>query len=253
MHRHCICAHDARSLPLAGNVGYSGMNVLAFIDMNGVLGTIQFYQPYPRSPVTITVNLKGLDEYAEYYTWHIHEYPMNLVDVNNFPCTREQIGGHFDPTGQALIPPTSEYNERCANDTDACEVGDLAGKLGPLRSTTETQVFVDTRLDLYGPLSPLGRSVVVHRQGAGGRWTCGNLGYASPFSKSRVESVRYSFRGLFQGDILFRRVEGSGVSTFDTLLFANESLGVETAITWNLRRGTCDAPGAVWMMSENFV
>lgn len=220
-----------------------GKNVVARFDMNGVKGYIQFYQPNAGAPVTITVDLWGLDEYAEAYQWHIHEFPIYYPGLNRFPCSEKYLGGHYDPLGAAN---DSDYTARCAANPDNCEVGDLSGRLGPIKPKRERQEFVDEGLDLCGPLSPLGRSIVLHRMGAAGRWVCASLGLGVPYSGARVQTAKYIFNGLFQGEILFRRVEG--VSLFETFLFASDNITTVMGLNetlWSLRRGTCDNPGLV--------
>ena len=210
--------------------------------MNGVTGFIQFYQPYAGAPVTITVHLWGLDQYAETYEWHVREFSVYYPGLNRFPCSEKYLGDHFDPLGASAY---SNYTARCATNPEYCEVGDLSGRLGPIKAKREQQVFVDENLDLCGPLSPLGRSIVINRMD-GSPWVCANIPLPVTYAGARIQTAKYVFNGLFQGEILFRRMDG--LSTWETFLFASDNITVErnlSEIMWSLRRGNCDDPKLV--------
>ena len=57
-----------------------------------------------------------------------------------------------------------------------CEAGDLAGKFGPLMPHVDLDVTDSTgQLTLSGPLSIIGRSVVVHSSVDGSNFECGTI------------------------------------------------------------------------------
>ena len=61
-----------------------------------------------------------------------------------------------------------------------CEAGDLAGKFGPLMQHNNLDVVDSTgQLTLSGPLSILGRSVVVHSSVDGSNFECGTIQLAN--------------------------------------------------------------------------
>ena len=208
--------------------------MVANFDMNGVRGQVHFYQAYRGAPVDITTNLEGLDQYTEQYPWHIHECPINFALLRDFPCSQSEVGGHYDPTGAAVDNP--DYPEDCASDPDLCEVGDLGGKLGRLQYDRPIEYFEDPRLSLFGPQSPVGRSLVIHRQD-GSRWACANLEYAGV----RVYTWRYPFTeecGPFQGEVIIRRVEGKAETTINVDLYRIDGEPVPSSgHLYSLRRG----------------
>lgn len=61
------------------------------------------------------------------------------------------------------------------------QLGDLSGKYGTLSGLDNvTSLYLDQNLPLFGPNSIIGRSIVVYRDGDGGRWICGNIESTKP-------------------------------------------------------------------------
>ena len=57
-----------------------------------------------------------------------------------------------------------------------CEVGDLSGKFGPIMPHVDLDVVDSTgNLSLSGPLSIVGRSIVVHSSVDGSNFECGTI------------------------------------------------------------------------------
>lgn len=223
--------------------------------MNGIEGVIHFYQAAddPNEPVLITVSLDGLDQYREDYGWHVHEYPVNFGLLRDYACSDSEVGGHFDPRGAAVNNP--DYDDDCAADIDACEIGDLAGKLGPILWDEQgDQLFEDQRLSLFGPESIVGRSVVLHRTD-GTRIACANI----ELQGRQVITWRYPFQpgpiimkdgteipNSLEGDVVFRRVEGRDEMFIDVDVYrVDGGPSPSSGHEWNLRRGTCTNLGEV--------
>lgn len=181
-----------------------GRTAVAFFDMNGVNGTVQLYQEHRDAPVLFHVNLDGLDQYpAERFPWHVHMYPVDFSLLKDFPCSLSAIGDHYDPFGVAVGLPVEEYDANCRANVSLCEIGDFSRKLGFL-TTERWQSFTDPNLSLFGPLTPIGRSLLIHR-GTGERWICSNF----ELHGVKILSLKYNFvSGPFEGDVVIRRVEG---------------------------------------------
>ncbi|KAF0312829.1 Cell surface Cu-only superoxide dismutase 5 [Amphibalanus amphitrite] len=148
-----------------------------------IKGKIEFIQESPYTITNTETDLTGLDGAAGGY--HVHLVPVQLKD--EFPCHNIAIGGHFNPYGinpRASPPPGH-------GSSDQYESGDLSGKYGELTGRSEVQrVSNDTNLQLFGPDTILGRSVVIHRAADQSRWMCGNIlwGY-SPAEARQVTAI----------------------------------------------------------------
>ncbi|EIW59681.1 uncharacterized protein TRAVEDRAFT_46982 [Trametes versicolor FP-101664 SS1] len=141
-----------------------------------VSGTVTFTQTEPTAPVTVSGELKNLDPSAQ-RGFHIHA----SGDLSN-GCL--SAGPHFNPFSRTHGAPTDKNRH--------------AGDLGNIESDSKgvaTFSFEDTFISLNGPLSIVGRAVVVHagtddlgRGGddeslktgnAGARAACGVIGIAA--------------------------------------------------------------------------
>ena len=147
-----------------------------------VTGTTVFTQESESSPLSITVNLSGLAPGS--HGFHVHEYGDNTGGcvsaggnfVNNNP-------GHFNPHGKTHGAP---------EDADR-HVGDLGNIVADAQGNASV-TLTDKSASLFGPLSIIGRTVVVHADvddlgkgghkdskttgNAGGRLACGVIGFA---------------------------------------------------------------------------
>jgi len=110
---------------------------------SAVTGTVVFEQASKSAPVSVTGNLKALDPSSS-RGFHIHQFG----DVTN-GCTSP--GSHFNPFNKHHGAPTA--SER--------HVGDL-GNIQSNASGTANFTLKDKLISLNGPLSIIGRTVVVH-------------------------------------------------------------------------------------------
>ncbi|KAF7864512.1 hypothetical protein EAF04_006644 [Stromatinia cepivora] len=108
-----------------------------------VSGTVTFEQADESSPTIITWNISGNDANAE-RGMHIHQFGDNTNG-----CT--SAGPHFNPHGQTHGAPTDEVRH----------VGDL-GNFKTDAQGNATGSLGDSQIKLIGPLSIIGRTVVVH-------------------------------------------------------------------------------------------
>ncbi|SJL07624.1 related to Superoxide dismutase [Cu-Zn] [Armillaria ostoyae] len=138
-----------------------------------VTGKVTFEQASVGAPVTVSGNLVGLDPSAS-RGFHIHQ----SGDLSG-GCV--SAGPHFNPFGKNHGAPT---------DTDR-HVGDL-GNIKSDEAGVAAFSFSDSLISLNGPLSIIGRAVVVHAGtddlgkggdeeslktgNAGGRAACGVIG-----------------------------------------------------------------------------
>ena len=212
----------------------------ATFDMAGLRGNISFYQSRANQPVQVSVQIDGLDQFNNTnYPWHVHEYPVTFGLRRDLPCTQEQVGGHYDPLNRASSPT---YENDCRNRKDLCEVGDLAGKFGPLMSSRSEYTFTDVNLDLRSSFSPLGRSIVIHHaQADGTRFACGNIDYDG---NTQVETYRAAFPNPpVQGDIILKRSVGKPGVTLHAELFRVDNGPINMPLGWSLRAGNINADG----------
>lgn len=212
----------------------------AYFDMNGITGTVSFYQEKRDvKPVKITVRLMGLDQFEnQMWGWHVHEWPINFGLLEFTPCSNEEVGGHFDPL---QVGVAADYAQSCASDPSNCEVGDLAGRHGPLSSNITEYCFDDYHLDLYRSFAIAGRSIVLHIED-GTRIACANLEYSDG---SLVTTYRAQFPydpftqdNTLMGDIILKRIKGKAGMTLHAELYrVDGGLMLNEDHEWSLRLG----------------
>ncbi|XP_067134649.1 superoxide dismutase [Cu-Zn] [Centruroides vittatus] len=161
----------------AGVSRYQGMascplKAVCVLVGESVSGTVHFSQLKPNCPVTVEGEVRGLK--PGLHGFHVHEFGDNTNG-----CT--SAGAHFNPHGKTHGSPCDE--ERHVGDLGNVEAGpDGVAKVN----------ISDSLITLYGPLSILGRSMVVHADpddlgkgghelskttgNAGGRLACGVIG-----------------------------------------------------------------------------
>ena len=171
------CANILRYTPLEAEA--------VFVAGSGstISGRIRFLQPSPFERTSVEVRLTGVGGGAGGY--HVHVSPIGPESAG-FPgrCSGAYTGGHWDPLGVS-----SRLGDTPAVTSDDYEVGDLSGKFGSLASMNEIdQMYFDPNIPLFGPLSIMGRSVVIHRNDeTGTRWACADITHTQP-----VVQVSYS-------------------------------------------------------------
>ncbi|KMZ60238.1 Superoxide dismutase [Cu-Zn] [Zostera marina] len=138
----------------------------------GVQGTVFFDQEAENGPTVVNASLTGLKPGD--HGFHIHA----LGDTTN-GCM--STGPHFNPHGKVHGSPLDEIRH-------AGDLGNVTAKEDGTVNFTTT----DTQIPLLGPLSIIGRAVVVHAESddlgkgghelslstgnAGGRVACGVIG-----------------------------------------------------------------------------
>lgn len=216
------------------------MIVTAHFETGGVRGTICFAQELPGAPVVITVRLDGLYEQfsPQMFDWEIREYPVGFSEYPDFPCS--DLGGVHEPA------PCPVPSRRGGRGIFPC-YGNLGERLGLLKATSEPQVFTDDVLDLFGPYSPIGRSVVIQETVRRGLpVSCANIEYQG----ITLQTLRAGFGTNLNGDVIFRRQEGRSGTTLQVDLYTacnatNSPIVDDSPLRWYLRAGTCDRIGPV--------
>ena len=132
------------------------MVLRANFDMGGIKGEVKFAQAL--SGITnIMVNLTGL---TTNYTWKIHEFPVVYRGNAKYTCQSLYTGRMYDPSSKTSA---GNYSKQCTPSmSNACAVGDLSGKHGLLKASTNN--LVDPDLPLRGTSSIFGRSLVLYNR-----------------------------------------------------------------------------------------
>lgn len=125
----------------AAPIGTSAIAVLVPGNNSGVSGTVRFTQE--QAGVRVEADIRGLA--PGLHGFHVHEKgDLSKPDLTS-------AGGHFNPTGH-------RHAGRMAAERHVGDLGNLeAGADG--RATAD---FVDDALQLAGPLSIIGRAVIIH-------------------------------------------------------------------------------------------
>ena len=162
--------------------------------------------------VEADVRLTGLGEGAG--SFHVHEFPVPAkIDAADSPCGR--TGGHFNPSN--IDPSTSPKTGE--GSFDKYELGDLSGKYGDLTHRDHLQEnVVDPTMTLFGPLSIVGRSIVIHKSPVPKRWICANIDLHDQQFVTAIATFTYPVAGR----VIFRQAEDEPFS--DTTVFVESLL-----------------------------
>uniref|UniRef100_Q6T8C4 Superoxide dismutase [Cu-Zn] n=1 Tax=Brugia malayi TaxID=6279 RepID=Q6T8C4_BRUMA len=117
-------------------------NAIAVLRGDNVNGIIRFKQEKEGSPTTISGEIKGLT--PGLHGFHVHQYG----DTTN-GCI--SAGPHFNPYNKTHGGPTDEMRH----------VGDLGNIVAGADGTAHIDIS-DKHVQLLGPNSIIGRSIVVH-------------------------------------------------------------------------------------------
>ena len=216
------------------------MSLTAYFNMGGIRGEICFTQAEPSANVTITVKLDGLRQFEpQPFDWNIHEQPVRFSEYLDFPCSELTTGGVYGPESEC---------DQQTNLVGGLCLGAVASRVGSLVSTSTRQVYSDGVLSLFGPYSPVGRSVVIRDTVRGGLpIACANIEYQG----ISLQTLRAGFSGELHGDVILRRQNGRPGTTLRVELrpSCGSSLstaeGMQPQLRWELRNGTCDDIGTV--------
>lgn len=156
----------------------------ANFEMDGVSGFMKFELSEAKnqsSPVKVEYELRNLHGNNQLYHVHVRPVPsFSPQEIKSKPgaigdlCNEPATGGHLNPTNiKEKLPAKSAP-------FDKYEIGDLAGKHGPMTRVAGEQdlykgSFVDPTLQLNGPNGIIGRSIVIHKSDGGKRWVCASI------------------------------------------------------------------------------
>lgn len=170
----------------------------------GVRGYVSFRQQSPLDPTHVTVNLTNLNDTAVFYHIHLFPVPPKLKPDDDVCST---VSDHYNPLNVDL-----QLSPAPGNGTfDKYQIGDLSGKYGLLHGDRFVGEYIDPYMTLYGQLSIVGRSIVVHKEDSS-RWICANIEYPRP-----VVTAIATFYYPFAGRVIFRQDEENPLD--DTSVF----------------------------------
>ncbi|XP_067011092.2 uncharacterized protein Rsod [Anabrus simplex] len=142
------------------------------------------YNDGSTSDTVIEVNLRHPGKHDRNVTrnhnWAIYVNPVGVDASVQVLHTRCVAGGYiWNPYYTQLADPRNDelYRAECGPDNPLrCYVGDISGRLGTIDMGDKRQVFTDSNLPLEGPVSAMGRSIVVLNQDRRGeRYACANI------------------------------------------------------------------------------
>ncbi|XP_071440833.1 uncharacterized protein Rsod [Hetaerina americana] len=175
---------------------------------SSVRGKIEMIQQSEYDDTDVEVILEGLD--GEERGYYVHEASVEIQQ--EFPCEESTLSGTWDPF----------LAEKNHGPKESWAIGDLSGKHGSLQELERAEmVYNDTQLPLYGELSVIGRSVIIHRGKMSRRWACSTIerGYAP--SEARELRAIASFHhphGFAYGYIRMTQLIYSDGSMSDTAM-----------------------------------
>ncbi|XP_033102965.1 uncharacterized protein LOC117105796 isoform X1 [Anneissia japonica] len=201
-------------------------------------GEMRFTQNSKYDLTKSEINMQNLGNLAGGYHVHLLPVPMKAES----PCSVMSVQNHFNPFN-ASTP---------ANGTDDMyEVGDLSNKYGSFAGVDSVNaVYHDANLPLFGPLSVVGRSIVIHRNDeTGSRWMCSTLEEELPEGTFVIEAESEMNGEMFSGYIKMRQVHyGNGLLGDTTIELSMSPLignNDDTEVTWHVTTANSGCHGDV--------
>lgn len=114
------------------------------------------------------------------HNWAIYVNPVGVDAAVKVKDTRCVAGGYvWNPYFTQLADPLNDdlYRQECGPDLPLrCHVGDISARVGPINIGLERQIFTDQNFPLEGPVSAMGRSIVIFDKDFGtNRYACANI------------------------------------------------------------------------------
>ena len=181
-------------------------SVEAILNAQGVSGSIRLLQRSEFDPVRLHLLLNNLNGRAT--TYGIYQYPVGskLSPADN-PCQR--LGKLYNPT---------YANGHDQNSIHLLPIGDLSGKHGNLTNKLNiNKNYTDYRLQLFGQMSVVGRSIAIQISSQNPTWICSTLNY--PQQSMITARVRLLFPVV--GEIIFTQQQTDPYS--DTSIYISIS------------------------------
>ncbi|XP_060606664.1 uncharacterized protein LOC132758969 isoform X1 [Ruditapes philippinarum] len=177
----------------------------------------------------VSVSLSNLNDMVGGY--HIHEYPTSVDTPSSDVCQSSDVGGHMNPFD-------SPYPGPAKGTQDEYEIGDLSGKYDPLTGASYSTTVHDMTIAMEGPLSIVGRSIVIHKTDAGAtRWACGTIEDTTPDTK--VVRHKAMFEGEITGYIMltqyyYKNKDTSNTQIVVNLHYTNDKMKMTTGHNWHV-------------------
>ena len=199
---------------------------MAVFNEAGVTGTIRFI-PMENGNMQVVAAVNGL---TAAQTWHVHMFPVDLTRSQAPRCNNDNVGGHYDPLN-AIGTLGNQYQNYCnQNNQSACEIGDLAGKLGNIPATGQlSRVDSTGMLTLFGRFGIIGRSVKIHGVNSLPEDSCATIRLNTEFDEStRIITLAATFISPVAGTIYLRQVANEDVAIFGKVFWVDrDSSSVE--------------------------
>ncbi|XP_011873780.1 PREDICTED: uncharacterized protein LOC105565305 [Vollenhovia emeryi] len=142
------------------------------------------YKDGSESETIIEVNLRHPGKHDRNITrnhnWAIYVNPVGVDAAVKVKDTRCVAAGYtWNPYFTQLADPLNDdlYREECGADLPLrCYVGDISSRLGTINIGEKRQIFTDSNFPLGGPVSAMGKSIVIFDKDFGGnRFACANI------------------------------------------------------------------------------
>ena len=206
---------------------------MAVFNEAGVTGTIRFV-PMNNGDMQVMTSLNGL---TGDQTWHVHMFPVDLAQSQSPRCNNDNVGGHYDPLG-AVASLGGLYSTYCGtNNQSACEIGDLAGKLGNIPTNGQLSGTDRTSmLSLFGRYGIIGRSVKIHLVNSHNEDACATIRLNTEFDDSTtVITLSATFISPVAGTIYLRQIANEDVAIFGKVFWVDRENSTASH-NWHIHR-----------------